>query len=161
VETEPGNSQCDLIFECARLGKLTEPGTKRCVVGHHAHHPKGRRGTELYETKRRQQKLLISDKLREAGAQTSRKQLILREILVEAAGVELFSVLTARKLLILHMARGAQKAPLPIPLYVYCTKILLRSHTLRPIKSGVSHTCAATAKAYSPSDPLFRVPESP
>jgi hypothetical protein len=33
VETEPGNSQCDLIFECARLGKLTEPGTKRCVVG--------------------------------------------------------------------------------------------------------------------------------
>jgi hypothetical protein len=32
-------------------------------------------------------------------------------------------VLTARKLLILHMARGAKKAPLPIPLYVYCTKI--------------------------------------
>jgi hypothetical protein len=43
---------------------------------------------------------------------------------VEAAGVELFSVLTARKLLILRMARGAKKAPLPIPLYVYCTKIL-------------------------------------
>ena len=43
--------------------------------------------------------------------------------LVEAAGVELFSVLTARKLLILRMARGAKKAPLPIPLYVYCTKI--------------------------------------
>jgi hypothetical protein len=47
-----------------------------------------------------------------------------REVeLVEAAGVELFSVLTARKLLILRMARGAKKAPLPIPLYVYCTKI--------------------------------------
>src|SRR5579862_4273460 len=41
----------------------------------------------------------------------------------EAAGGELFSVLTARKLLILHMARGAKKAPLPILLYVYCTKI--------------------------------------
>ena len=41
---------------------------------------------------------------------------------MEAAGVELFSVLTARKLLILRMARGAKKAPLPIPLYVYCTK---------------------------------------
>jgi hypothetical protein len=49
--------------------------------------------------------------------------LITNEILVEAAGVELFSVLTARKLLILRMARGAKKAPLPIPLYVYCTKI--------------------------------------
>jgi len=45
---------------------------------------------------------------------------------VEAAGVELFSALTARKLLILRMARGAKKAPLPIPLYVYCTKIVLR-----------------------------------
>ena len=41
--------------------------------------------------------------------------------LVEAAGVELFSVLTARKLLILRMARGAKKAPLPDSLYVYCT----------------------------------------
>jgi hypothetical protein len=35
-------------------------------------------------------------------------------------------VLTARKLLILRMARGAKKAPLPIPLYVYCTKIFSR-----------------------------------
>jgi len=51
------------------------------------------------------------------------KLLIISEILAEAAGVELFSVLTARKLLILRMARGAKKAPLPIPLYVYCTKI--------------------------------------
>jgi len=47
-------------------------------------------------------------------------------VLVEAAGVELFSVLTARKLLILGRARGAKKAPLPIPLYVYCTKIFSR-----------------------------------
>jgi hypothetical protein len=57
-----------------------------------------------------------------ASGQTSchRLQLV---IVVEAAGVELFSVLTARKLLILRMARGAKKAPLPVPLYVYCTKI--------------------------------------
>ena len=59
-------------------------------------------------------------------AQSVRKQLITKEILVEATGVELFSVLTARKLLILRMARRAKKAPLPIPLYVYCTKILSR-----------------------------------
>lgn len=44
-------------------------------------------------------------------------------VVVEAAGVELFSVLTAYNLLILRMARGATKAPLPTPLYVYCTKI--------------------------------------
>jgi hypothetical protein len=43
---------------------------------------------------------------------------------VEAAGVELSSVLTARKLLILGTATTAEKAPLPDPLYVYCTKIL-------------------------------------
>lgn len=48
--------------------------------------------------------------------------------MVGELGFELFSVLTARKLLILRMGRGAKKAPLPIPLYVYCTKILLRSH---------------------------------
>ena len=42
---------------------------------------------------------------------------------MEAAGVELFSVLTTRKLLILGTARTAKKAPLPDPLYVYCTKM--------------------------------------
>ena len=52
--------------------------------------------------------------------------IFLRKSVVEAAGVELIRVLTARKLLILRMARGAKKAPLPIPLYVYCTKILSR-----------------------------------
>ena len=46
--------------------------------------------------------------------------------MVEAAGVELFNLVTARKLLILRMAKGAKKAPLPIPLYVYCTKIFSR-----------------------------------
>ena len=50
--------------------------------------------------------------------------------MVEAAGVELFSVLTARKLLILRMARGAKKAPLPTPLYVYCTKSSPRSSSV-------------------------------
>jgi hypothetical protein len=42
---------------------------------------------------------------------------------VEAAGVELFGVLTTRKLLILGTATTAKKAPLPDPLYVYCTKM--------------------------------------
>ena len=51
------------------------------------------------------------------------KTLKINEILVEAAGVELFSVLTTRKLLILGTATTAKKAPLPDPLYVYCTKM--------------------------------------
>src|SRR6202167_4953259 len=51
------------------------------------------------------------------------KQLIIKEIVVEAAGVELFSVLTTRKLVILGTATTAKKAPLPDPLYVYCTKM--------------------------------------
>ena len=46
------------------------------------------------------------------------------EILVEAAGVELIRVLTAHNLLILETATTARKAPLPNPLYVYCTKML-------------------------------------
>jgi hypothetical protein len=46
------------------------------------------------------------------------------KLLVEAAGVELSSVLTARKLLISGTATTAKKAPLPDPLYVYCTKML-------------------------------------
>jgi hypothetical protein len=44
---------------------------------------------------------------------------------VEAAGVELSSVLVTRKLLILGTATTAKKACLPDPLYVYCTKMLL------------------------------------
>ena len=50
--------------------------------------------------------------------------MIINEILVEAAGVELFGVLITRKLLILGIAKTAKKAPLPDPLYVYCTKML-------------------------------------
>ena len=41
--------------------------------------------------------------------------LIINEIVVEATGVELVTMLTARKLLILGTAK---KAPLPNPLYV-------------------------------------------
>src|ERR1700722_14504673 len=47
--------------------------------------------------------------------------------MVEAAGVEPFRVLITRNLLILGTATTAKKAPLPDPLYVYCTKTLLRS----------------------------------
>ena len=43
-------------------------------------------------------------------------------MVVEAAGVELSAVLTASKLLILGTATTAKNAPLPDPLYVYCTK---------------------------------------
>src|SRR5208337_2494290 len=45
-------------------------------------------------------------------------------IVVEAAGVELFRVLITHNLLILGIATTAKKAPLPDPLYVYCTKML-------------------------------------
>jgi hypothetical protein len=53
-----------------------------------------------------------------------RKLLIIKEILVEAAGFRLFAVLTPRKLLIPGNATPAKKAPLPDPFYVYCTKML-------------------------------------
>ena len=72
--------------------------------------------------------------------------------MVEAAGVELFSVLTAPKLLILRMARGEKKAPLPIPLYVYCTKIFSRSHSAKPHKKRSIPHLAATTKG------IFRLP---
>ena len=48
---------------------------------------------------------------------------------MEATGVELFSVLTTRKLLIPGIAKTAKKASLPDPLYVYCTKILFALET--------------------------------
>ncbi len=49
---------------------------------------------------------------------------------MEAKGVELSSVLTARKLLILGTATTAKKTPLPNPLYVYCMKMVLASEPL-------------------------------
>ena len=64
---------------------------------------------------------------------------------MEATGVELFSVLTIRKLLIPGSATTAKKAPSPDPLYVYCTKTLFalesRGH---PPASLISHTCPGT-----------------
>ena len=51
--------------------------------------------------------------------------------MVEAAGVELSEVLTTHKLLILGTATAAKKAPLPDPLYVYCTKVLLALESKR------------------------------
>ena len=61
---------------------------------------------------------------------------LLNSRMVEAAGVELFGVLITRKLLILGIATTAKTAPLPDPLYVYCTKMLFalesHGHTLRP-----------------------------
>jgi hypothetical protein len=55
--------------------------------------------------------------------------------MVEAAGVELITMLTTRKLLILGTATTAKKAPLPNPLYVYCTKML--SHSSHPPGANV------------------------
>jgi hypothetical protein len=45
--------------------------------------------------------------------------------MVEATGVELITTLKTRKLLILGTATTAKRAPLPNPLYVYCTKMFL------------------------------------
>ena len=63
--------------------------------------------------------------------------------MVEAAGVERFSVLTACKLLILRVARGAQNAPLPIPLYVYCAKILFQLRLVKRIPKAEYPTVLA------------------
>jgi len=52
-----------------------------------------------------------------------------REMMVEAAGVELFSVLITRKLLIPGIATTAKKAPLPDPLYIYCTKMFFAAES--------------------------------
>ena len=50
-------------------------------------------------------------------------------LMVEAAGVELFRVLITRNLLIPGSTKRAKKAPLPNPLYVYCTKMLFALDT--------------------------------
>ena len=65
------------------------------------------------------------------------------KILVEAAGVELFGVLITRNLLILGIATKAKKAPVPDPLYVYCTKMLFAFESDgRHIATTVSHRCS-------------------
>jgi len=63
--------------------------------------------------------------------------------MVEAAGVELITMLTARKLLIPGTATTAKKAPLPDPLYVYCTKILFAAESHEHLlATTVSHRIA-------------------
>lgn len=61
-----------------------------------------------------------------------------------AAGVGLFGVLTALKLLILRMARRAKKAPLPF----HCTFIVRKTFHLRtsgkPITTRISHNFLST-----------------
>ena len=80
------------------------------------------------------------------------KQLIINTLVVEAAGVELFSVLITRKLLIPGTATTAKKAPMPDPLYVYCTKMLcgLESHR-HHIETTVSHTFAGKHRERTPA----------
>jgi len=58
--------------------------------------------------------------------------------MVEATGVELITMLTTRKLLILGPATTAKKAPLPNPLYVYCTKMLFALESKGHTKSDHS-----------------------
>jgi len=65
---------------------------------------------------------------------------------VEAAGVELFGVLITRKLLILGIATTAKKAPLPDPLYVYCTKMLFA------LGSNRHHMAATVSHRFSEMD---------
>ena len=67
------------------------------------------------------------------------KLLIIKEILVEATGVELFRVLITRNLLILGSATTAKKALLPDPLYVYCTKCFFALESHRHRTATVSH----------------------
>jgi hypothetical protein len=73
-------------------------------------------------------------------------------MLVEAAGVELFRVLITRNLLILGSATRPKKAPLPDPLYVYCTKMLFAVGVpLTPYCDTVSHGFAAMDREKTPS----------
>jgi hypothetical protein len=74
------------------------------------------------------------------------KQLIINEIFMEAAGVELITVLIARKLLIPGTATTAKKAPSPDPLYVYCTKMLFA------LQSNRHHTAATVSHRFSEMD---------
>ena len=77
--------------------------------------------------------------------------------MVEAAGVELFSVLITRKLLIPGTATTAKKAPLPNPLYVYCTKMLLALESDGRIATTVSHRFAGMDREKPPSRDTGRI----
>ena len=77
------------------------------------------------------------------------KLLIINEILVEATGVELSSVLTARKLLIPGSDTTARKASLPDPLYVYCTKKVDGLESSGHVATLVSHGFARVDRGKS------------
>jgi hypothetical protein len=77
---------------------------------------------------------------------------------VEAAGVELFSVLTARRLLILRMARGTRKPTLPIPLYVACTKTFLAPIPQNP--AGPQYHTFGRSRNKNEASPKGRITES-
>ena len=71
--------------------------------------------------------------------------------MVEAAGVGLITMLTARNLLILGSATRAKKAPLPDPLYVYCTKMLFaRESNRHRMATTVSHRSSGMDRQKSP-----------
>jgi hypothetical protein len=80
--------------------------------------------------------------------------LIIKDV-VEAAGVELFRILITRNLLIPGNATTAKKAPLPNPLYVYCTKIFPHFHGFKdPHKPNITQFAAPTKRiALSYADP--------
>jgi len=59
--------------------------------------------------------------------------------MVGEVGVQLFSLLTARKLLIPGTATTAKKAPLPDPLYVNCTKSVRTLIESNAFTGRVSH----------------------
>jgi hypothetical protein len=77
---------------------------------------------------------------------------MMNKLLVEAAGVELITMLTARKLLIPRTATTAKKAPLPDPLYVYCTKML---SLLSPADPHSDHSIPWIRRAGSKKTPNF------
>jgi hypothetical protein len=83
---------------------------------------------------------------RDCANRGARKLLLPKERLVEAAGVELITVLTARKLLILGIATTAKKPSLPDPLYVHCTKISSSFSAPTSITGRVSHSFALLRK---------------
>ncbi len=75
---------------------------------------------------------------------------------MEAAGVELITPLKARKLLILGSATRAKKAPLPDPLYVYCTKILSSETCRTPMARTVYPRILSNASLFRGSPGLSR-----
>jgi len=79
-----------------------------------------------------------------SGYQSALNERIGNNALLRAPlGVELFRVLITRNLLILGTATTAKKAPLPNPLYVYCTKMLWAP------ESNTQHVAATVSHRFS------------